>query len=186
MGRESLAQSGGSEPALGVCWDVLSLTCSSIHPSITHPACIHPSSMFHLSIHLSSTIHPSPTTHPIHPPINPINGGGGSGAMPGSWDVTLNSRYTGCEEGRNLGGFGSEGPSGHCVAVDRAERGKRPDRKWWLQARGGSWGNQQGGQSGLDKCRVLGAAWGLWWAQECVCVHAAGGGVGHNHCGPVV
>lgn len=46
--------------------------------------------------------------------------------MPGSWDVTLNSRYTGCEEGRNLGGFGSEGPSGHCVAVDRAERGKRP------------------------------------------------------------
>lgn len=147
------------------------MTCSSIHPSIIHPASIHPSSMSHLSIHLSSSIHPSihpsPTIHPIHPPIHPINGGGGSGASPGSWDVTLNN----CSQGVRRGGTWADlGPSGRCVAVDRAEGGKRPDRKWWLQARGGSWRNQQGGQSGLNKCSVIGAAWGLWWAQECVCV----------------
>ena len=52
---------------------------------------------------------------------------------------------------RRGGTWADLGPSGHCVAVDKAEGGKRPDRKWWLQARGGSWRNQQGGQSGLNK-----------------------------------
>ena len=88
-----------------------------------------------------------------------------------SWAVAM----AGCEEGRNLGRFGSEGPSGHCVAVDRAESGKRPDRKWGLQARGSSWRNQCGGQSGQVQCHrgCMGTELGSGVC-VCACVCAPG------------